>query len=97
MATMKIRNKPSTPDQIRALPGDHPHREVAGGHQELREEAPVDFEAVLKRRRERQKAKAELAKETVHYPNAGVEAALLVPAPMSPEAGRLHLERVLSF
>jgi hypothetical protein len=23
--TMKIRNKPSTPDQIRALPGDHPH------------------------------------------------------------------------
>src|SRR6185436_5643396 len=36
--------------------------------QELREGAPVDFEAVLKKRRERQKAKAELAKETVHYP-----------------------------
>jgi transposase len=36
--------------------------------QELRQDAPLDFEAVLKKRRERQKAKAELAKETVHYP-----------------------------
>ncbi len=36
--------------------------------QELREGAHVDFEAVLKKRRERQKVKAELAKETVHYP-----------------------------
>src|SRR5262245_24447354 len=35
---------------------------------ELCGEAPVDFEAVLKKRRERQKAKAELTKETVHYP-----------------------------
>jgi transposase len=36
--------------------------------QELRENASVDLEAVLKKRRERQQAKAELAKETVHYP-----------------------------
>jgi transposase len=35
---------------------------------ELHEDTPVDFEAVLQKRRERQKAKAELAKETVHYP-----------------------------